>query len=89
MLPQSSSALQPVRFGVGIDTSRYGHHACLLRHDLQPAGPEFAFAESAQGYQQLRLCLERVLGDAAGPISASASTPPGSMPTTCSTSSMA
>jgi transposase len=68
MLPQSSSALQPVRrFGVGIDTSRYGHHACLLRHDLQPAGPEFAFAESAQGYQQLRLCLGRVLGDAAGP----------------------
>ena len=71
MLPQSSSASQPPRrVGVGIDTSRYGHHACLLRHDLQPAGPEFAFAESAEGYQQLRSVLERVLGEGegAGPV---------------------
>ena len=42
------------RFGVGIDTSRYGHYAAFLRDDLQPAAAELAFAESAAGYAQLR-----------------------------------
>jgi transposase len=43
----------PVAIGVGIDTSRYGHHACFLRADLQPAAADLKFAESATGYQQL------------------------------------
>src|SRR5262249_40730559 len=38
MLPQPPSASQaPRRFGVGIDTSRYGHYAAFLDDDLQPA----------------------------------------------------
>jgi transposase len=51
-----------VRFGVGIDTSRYGHYACFLRDDLQPATAELSFAESAAGYDQFR---QRLLGVAA------------------------
>jgi len=35
----------PRRFGVGIDTSRYGQYAAFLRDDLQPAAPELPFAE--------------------------------------------
>jgi transposase len=46
------------RIGVGIDTSRYGHYAAFLREDLQPATAELAFAESADGYAQLRQRLE-------------------------------
>jgi transposase len=46
------------RIGVGIDTSRYGHYAALLRDDLQPAATELSFAESAAGYAQLRQRLE-------------------------------
>jgi transposase len=42
------------RFGVGIDTSRYGHYACFLNEGLQPAADELTFAESAAGYEQLR-----------------------------------
>lgn len=42
------------RFGVGIDTSRYGHYACFLREDLQAAADELAFAESAAGYELFR-----------------------------------
>ena len=62
MLPQSSSASSPLRrFGVGIDTSRYGHYACFLRDDLQPAAAELPFAESAAGYRQLRERLEGIL----------------------------
>jgi transposase len=52
--PSASSAASAVRFGVGIDTSRYGHYACFLRDDLQPAADELAFAESAKGYEQFR-----------------------------------
>ena len=38
MLAQHASAPQsPRRFGVGIDTSRYGHYAAFLKDDLQPA----------------------------------------------------
>jgi transposase len=62
MLPQSPSASPALRrFGVGIDTSRYGHYACFLRDDLQPAAAELAFAESAAGYRQLRERLEGIL----------------------------
>jgi transposase len=55
--PQRTGSPSP-RIGVGIDTSRYGHYAAFLRHDLQPAADELAFAESAQGYGQLRQRLE-------------------------------
>jgi len=58
--PQSPAANPSQRVGVGIDTSRYGHYAVFLRHDLQPAADELAFAESAVGYQHLRQRLERI-----------------------------
>jgi transposase len=48
------------RCGVGIDTSRYGHYAAFLREDLQPATDELQFAESAEGYGQLRQRLNRI-----------------------------
>ena len=61
MLPPPPSAPPaPRRFGVGIDTSRYGHYAAFLRDDLQPAAPELPFAESAAGYAQLRRQLDRL-----------------------------
>jgi hypothetical protein len=61
MLPQASSPSQPPRrFGVGIDTSRYGHVAAFLRDDLQPAADDLQFAESAAGYTQLRQRLEHI-----------------------------
>jgi transposase len=49
--PVSDSS--PVLFGVGFDTSRYGHHVTFLREDLQPACPPCAVAESREGYNQL------------------------------------
>ena len=62
MLPSSASTPQSIpRVGVGIDTSRYGHYACFLGNDLQPAGAELSFAESAAGYQQLRQRLEQIV----------------------------
>src|SRR5262249_58780920 len=61
MLPLSASPSQAIRrVGVGIDTSRYGHYACFLGDDLQPAGAELSFAESAAGYAQLRQRLEHI-----------------------------
>src|SRR5262245_11581221 len=61
MLPQPPSAPPaPRRFGVGIDTSRYGHYAAFLRDDLQPAAKELQFAESAAGYGQLRQRLDQI-----------------------------
>jgi transposase len=61
MLPQAAPAPQtPRRFGVGIDTSRYGHYAAFLRDDLQPAAPELQFAEAAAGYALLRQRLEHI-----------------------------
>jgi transposase len=61
MLPQPAPAPQsPRRFGVGIDTSRYGHCAVFLRDDLQPAAEELSFAESAAGYALFRQRLERI-----------------------------
>jgi transposase len=49
-----------VRVGVGIDTARYGHYACFLNDDLQPAADELAFAESGPGYDQLRQRLAHI-----------------------------
>jgi transposase len=61
MLPHHAPAPQsPRRFGVGIDTSRYGHYAAFLRDDLQPAADELPFSESAAGYALLRQRLERL-----------------------------
>jgi transposase len=68
MLPANAPAPQPapslnsspVRFGVGIDTSRYGHYAAFLGDDLQPAAAELSFAESATGYHQFRQRLEQL-----------------------------
>jgi transposase len=56
--PAPARPLTPI--GVGIDTSRYGHHATFLRPDLQPAAADLDFAESAQGYQQLRDRLDAI-----------------------------
>src|SRR5215831_12905129 len=61
MLPRPAPAPQsPRRFGVGIDTSRYGHYAAFLKDDLQPAAEELAFPESAAGYARLRQRLEGI-----------------------------
>lgn len=49
----SSSDPLAALFGVGFDTSRYGHHVTFLRHDLQRACPSFEFPESRQGYDRL------------------------------------
>src|SRR6266508_6347545 len=62
MLPQPPSASQaPRRFGVGIDTARYGHYAAFLDEELQPAAAELQFPESAAGYALLRQRLERLV----------------------------
>lgn len=62
MLPQPVPVPQsPRRFGVGIDTSRYGHYAVFLRDDLQPAADELAFAESAAGYALLQQRLQGIV----------------------------
>jgi transposase len=49
-----------VAIGVGIDTSRFGHHACFLWADLQPAAADLKLVESAAGYLQLRQRLEAI-----------------------------
>jgi transposase len=48
----------PATIGVGIDTSRYGHHVTFLRDDLQPATKPIEIRESRQGYDQLFHVLE-------------------------------
>jgi transposase len=61
MLPQPAPAPQsPRRFGIGIDTSRYGHYAAFLQDNLEPAAAELPFPESAAGYALLRQRLERI-----------------------------
>ncbi len=64
----SDRPLPPVAIGVGIDTSRFGHHACFLRADLQPAAADLTFVESADGYQQLRQRLETIAAHYGGRI---------------------
>jgi transposase len=54
--------VSPIRIGVGIDTSRYGHYAAFLREDQQPAAAELLFTESADGYTQFRQRLEHIAG---------------------------
>jgi transposase len=58
--PQQADAdFAPI--GVGIDTSRYGHYAAFVRHDLQPAAGELQFVESAAGYAQFRGRLQQIV----------------------------
>ena len=57
--PPALPATPAVRVRAGIDTSRYGHYACFLHEDLQPAAAELSFAESAAGYDLFR---QRLLG---------------------------
>ena len=42
-----------VSIGVGIDTSRYGHHVTFLDADLQPATAPLQITETRAGYDQL------------------------------------
>jgi transposase len=66
--PAPTSANQPpTRIGVGIDTARYGHYAAFLRPDLQPAAAELLFAESGDGYHELRQRLE-LIAQRHGPV---------------------
>jgi transposase len=71
-LPEQPLPEQPlppsVAIGVGIDTSRFGHHACFLRADLQPAAADLKFVESADGYQQLRQRLETIAAGHGGRV---------------------
>lgn len=55
-----SEGTPSVRFGVGIDTSRYGHYAVFLKDDLLPACAELSFVESASGYQLFRQRLVHI-----------------------------
>src|SRR5262245_53563585 len=66
--PADQPAETPVPIGVGIDTSRYGHHASFLRADLQPAAGDLKFVESALGYQQLRDRLDVIAHQHAAPV---------------------
>jgi transposase len=68
VLPLRAEGAPPTRIGVGIDASRYGHHAVFLREDLQPAATELSFAESAAGYAQFRERLEKIVQKSAGPV---------------------
>lgn len=54
------SVTAAIRVGVGIDTARYGHYACFLNDDLQPAAAELAFAASADGYHLFRQRLASI-----------------------------
>jgi transposase len=56
----SSTALPAVPFGVGFDTSRYGHHVTFLRHDLERACPPFEFPESRAGYDRVLQQFQRL-----------------------------
>lgn len=56
----SDTLVSTLRFGVGIDTARYGHHVSFLNEDRQPATRGFLFAESRTGYQQLHEALARL-----------------------------
>jgi transposase len=67
-LPPDQPLSPPVAIGVGIDTSRFGHHACFLRADLQPAAADLKFVESAPGYQQLRQRFEAIAANHGGRV---------------------
>ena len=71
-MASATTAAQPlppgVAIGVGIDTSRFGHHACFMRADLQPAAADLKFVESAAGYQQLRQRFEAIAAGCGGRV---------------------
>jgi len=46
--------------GVGIDTSRYGHHVSFLRDDLQPAAEPLTMTETREGYDKLLSTLREL-----------------------------
>ena len=46
--------------GVGIDTSRYGHHVSFLRDDLQPATEPLTMTETREGYDKLLSTLREL-----------------------------
>jgi transposase len=52
---------QAVAIGVGLDTSRYGHHASFLASDLQEADDDLDFVESGAGYQEFRARLDALV----------------------------
>jgi transposase len=60
-----ATATEAIPIGVGIDTSRYGHHVAFLRGDLQLAAADLKVIECAAGYQQLRQRLERIAANLA------------------------
>jgi 2-polyprenyl-6-methoxyphenol hydroxylase-like FAD-dependent oxidoreductase len=61
LLPHHAPAPpRPCRFGVGIDTARYGYHAIVLRDDLQPAA-DLEFSESDAEQVSAVLVLTSVL----------------------------
>lgn len=47
-----------VAIGVGLDTSRYGHHASFFGHDLEEVDDELNFVESGASYQAFRAHLD-------------------------------
>jgi transposase len=58
MTTAPSSAVTAI--GVGIDTSRYGHHVSFLRDDLQPATEPLTMTESREGYDKLLSTLREL-----------------------------
>ena len=56
----SEVTLSTVRFGVGIDTARYGHYAHFMGEDRQKVGRGISFPESRKGYQQFQAALQRL-----------------------------
>src|SRR5437870_2326832 len=56
----SDTMVSTVRFGVGIDTARYGHYATFLREDREKAARGFTFMESREGYEQFQAALARL-----------------------------
>jgi transposase len=49
-----------VHLGVGIDTARYAHHVSFLDQQKRTAAKPFHFSETAEGYQKLRVALDRL-----------------------------
>lgn len=58
----SQSQFIPVEaaVGVGIDTHRYFHQATFVNSDRQQAAPNLSFAESSEGYAELRQSLDKI-----------------------------
>lgn len=50
-----------VAIGIGLDTSRYGHHASFLDRSLQEADDDLDFVESGAGYQEFRARLDALV----------------------------